>query len=276
MSIIYAAHGVVSGYDPKAFIHRNMIDREAAAKFLNRVKSKYVSLNLAHAHRGDSLTIDDGTVAAANLARLAREAGHEVTIFVNAQNVAHSTTYPFVLLNVYLDLIKKRTLKHGARIFNLGRRSDKSEYRRCLKKLLASMESDRQRENYIRELAESAGIDALPVPDHLRTLSVQELEQLLADGVRIENHGWSHRDLTGCDSESFREEIEKGQIWLAEELGVRSTAYAIPFGEALPPRRLQVDLQIDYYLLDARLNAGLVGHNLYNRLNLSDRRISKG
>ena len=275
MVTVYAAHGTVAGFDANAFIHRNMIDHEAAARFLIGLPTKYVDLDLAKDGHGDALTIDDGTVAAAQLARLARQAGHAVTLFVNPENIANSQIYPFVLLNVFLDRIQGPSLNYNGLVCHLGTPAAKLALRKLVKKRLASMCDDRQRENHIRELAKSAGVQTLPVPDHLQTLAKRDIEALLADGVRIENHGWSHRDLSDCDAASFREEIEKGQRWLATELGVRATAFAIPYGEALPPRYLQRELANDWYLLDNRLNPGTLGHRLFNRLTLSNRRISE-
>src|SRR5438045_1839574 len=101
---IYTMHGVVRDLCVNCFVHRNMLDELQFVDYLNRRRSAFVGVEDALRGVGDALTIDDSTEAAARAAYLAREYGHQVTLFINPYNVENCSPYFFSVLNVALDL----------------------------------------------------------------------------------------------------------------------------------------------------------------------------
>src|SRR5437016_674086 len=103
---VYALHGSAPAASPDLFVYRNICDRERLSRWLSALPP-LVPLCDALAGRGSALTIDDATYAAADSALLARELGHEATLFVNPSNIAERTNYSWLVINALLDSLEE-------------------------------------------------------------------------------------------------------------------------------------------------------------------------
>ena len=267
---IWIMHGIVAQADPLSFTHRGLFDASRFQSFLERRSHKFVDLDQAVAGRGDALTIDDSTCAAAAAAELCRVTGHAVTAFVNARNIAWQQTYWFALLNALVDGYPCDSILLDGESFPLDNLPARKRFRKAAKRAALSLDNEEAREAFILKLAQSVNIDALAVPGHLATVSLDRLRELQAAGVRIENHGWTHGNVAAMSRQELIEDIRKGADWLREAASVEVSHYAVPFGTARPPDTLPASLYGLWHLADESLPAGRLDAWLVNRATLAE------
>ncbi|HEX6901222.1 MAG TPA: polysaccharide deacetylase family protein [Thermoanaerobaculia bacterium] len=267
---IWIIHGIVAQADPLSFTHRSLLDASRFQRFLERRSHKFVDLDQAVAGRGDALTIDDSTYAAAGAAELCRATGHAVTVFVNARNIAWQQTYWFALLNALVDGCTCDSILLDGDSFPLHDLSARKRFRKAAKHAALSLENEEAREAFILRLAQSVNVGPLAVPGHLATISLDRLRELQAAGVRIENHGWTHGNVAAMSRQGLLEDIRKGADWLRETISVETSHYAVPFGTARPPGKLPVSLYGLWHLADESLPAGRLDARIVNRETLSE------
>lgn len=267
---IWIIHGIVARADPLSFTHRNLFAADRFQRFLERRSHKFVDLDQAVAERGDALTIDDSTSAAADAAELCRATGHAVTVFVNARNIARQQTYWFALLNALVDGCPCDSILLEGESFPLHNLSARQRFRKAAKRVALSLDNEEAREAFILELAQSVNVVPLAVPRHLTTISLDRLRELQAAGIRIENHGWTHGNVAAMSRQELIEDIRKGADWLREAASVVASHYAVPFGMAIPPGTLPVSLYELWHLADESLPAGRLDARLVNRATLSE------
>jgi hypothetical protein len=199
---------------------------------------------------------------------VARENGHAVTLFVNPLNVEHGVPYFFARLNVILDSNRRAEVEYIGVRYPLGTRDELMRLRRGVKKTLCSLATEDERQSHITAVARLLEVEEPPLPEHLRTLSLRELRDLMAAGVRVENHGWTHCHPFALDDARYAAELEQARQWLADRCNMTSSCYAVPFGRTLPRRRSE-DLYGTYLLLDGSLFEGRVGPRIVNRASLN-------
>jgi peptidoglycan/xylan/chitin deacetylase (PgdA/CDA1 family) len=87
----------------------------------------------------------------------------------------------------------------------------------------------------------------------------QRLIALRDAGVRIENHGWSHVEISSLTDAAFAEHVITGREWLRREASVEARLYAVPFGATDVPVHLREWVPDGYFLASAlaRLRAYL-------------------
>jgi peptidoglycan/xylan/chitin deacetylase (PgdA/CDA1 family) len=267
---IWIMHGIVAQANPLSFTHRILLDSGRFQRFLERRPQKFVDLDEAVADRGDALTIDDSTSAAADAAELCRATGHAVTVFVNARNITRQQTYWFALLNALVDRCTCDSILLDGESFPLHNLPARQRFRKVAKRAALSLENEEAREAFILRLAQSVNVAPLTVPGHLATISLGRVCALQAAGVRIENHGWTHGNVATMSRRELMEDIRKGADWLREVASVIVSHYAVPFGTALPPDTLPVSLYGLWHLADENLPTGRLDARLVNRATLSD------
>ncbi len=266
---VLSIHGVADGIDPGRFAFRNLLDTGAFSAFLSTTPPM-VPLAGALAGNGTALTIDDATRAGAAAARLARSAGHAVTLFVNAAPVASGTPHFFLLLNSLLDRLDGTPVVFDGRTYQVQTMRGKQALRAVLKEPMRSLTAEHQRLEFVRQLGADWGAGDLDVPAHFATLTLPELASLRDLGVDIQNHGWSHAHhaaLTPLDSAG---EIKRGREWLRAELGADARWFAVPFGDSLPHN---VATDCDAWLtLNGAWQTGWIAPSVFNReeLHLTD------
>jgi hypothetical protein len=266
--MIWAAHGVVQDSDAELFVHRNLLDRDAFATHLRDRPEPYAGLADAFAGRGEALTLDDATVAAAEGATMARDAGHPVTLFINPEQVLHGTPYHFAALNAVFDSMRYDSLEVEGRSWPTQTAAQKRRVRRHLQSWVAAAATAEGRTRRVGRIAEAAGIKEVEMPPHLRTLTVDELRRLAANGVALGNHGWAHGNYFALRPQEVIEQLRRARAWLQDELGAEASdaaAFAVPYGELLPPAALPPDECSMWLLNTDRFRHGPMRGRTFNR-----------
>jgi hypothetical protein len=261
---IWASHGVVRDRNHQRFVHRNLLDLERVERFLAKSSDKFVPLELAIKNEGSALTIDDNTVAAADLARIALTYGHSVTLFVSARNAIDRVPYVFHTLNVVLDKMENAAVNVGERLIEIDPVDVKAMIRRWVKDQFAPLGTYEKQAAVIEQFAHLATVDDLAIPSYLKVLSENDLLELRNLGVDIQNHGWEHVDLSEWNSEDIVELIEKGRQYLEAALGVTARHFAVPFGEVSPTVQTWTGPGT-WFLASGHAPSGWVKDKVYNR-----------
>lgn len=263
--MIFAMHGVIQSRSERLLVHRWMLDAEQFESFLSR-RSPFVSLKQALQGRGDALTIDDATRAAYDAALLAKNHGHDVTMFLNSKNVSNATPYYLHVLSAILDNA------HSAQITCLSKKyipakpsADRSQIREFLKYRLSRLCRENALQDTLSQLAAELGFNVPTLPAYLHTLSFEQVAQLHDIGVRLENHGASHVDFSILRDDDIQDEIIECRKWLLSLLSVDSRYFAVPFGNLLPRFDLSDDLAHCWFTENKALHPGFVGPKVYNR-----------
>ena len=260
MGRVFTLHGVAPRVQPRRFIYRNISDQKTLTSIL-AATAPFVPLAEALAGRGDALTVDDATRAAADAALLARRHGHAVTLFVNPGQIDPPVPYSFHLLSVFLDAVRGNVALDG-QSFATRTLDQRHRLRLHLKEKLRETPTEVERSDLITTLASECGLAPLEIPLFLETLDVDDLRALLDSGVEIQNHGWSHvchQRLT--PSESARE-IEQGREWLSSRLGIDAGVFAVPFGDVMPLAGAPCDI---WLTVDDRFPGGPIAAAVWNR-----------
>jgi hypothetical protein len=262
--MIYVTHGAVPDRRPELFIHRNMVDEVRFVQWLQARATPFVKLSDALECRGDALTIDDGTRAAARAAKLAVSFGHAVCVFVNPYHSISDKHYFFALINAALDDCRREFVDWRSRVYDFRSWRERRYFRVKVKEELRGLTSEAQRASLVQECLACLDKSDIQPPHHLRALRVQELVELRDFGVAIENHAWTHGDFSKLDPNAVLAEIESASCWIEKSLETESSYFAAPFGEALPPRSVRRKWKT-WFLLTDRSTAGWVSSEVYNR-----------
>jgi peptidoglycan/xylan/chitin deacetylase (PgdA/CDA1 family) len=87
-------------------------------------------------------------------------------------------------------------------------------------------------------------------------------------GVRIENHGWSHVEISSLTDAAFAEHVVAGREWLQREASVDAHLYAVPFGVTDVPGHLREWVRGGYFLASDHFPRGRCGARCWNRRHL--------
>ena len=261
--MIFVAHGVVDAADESGYLGRYMLDRARFQSHLRARVNPFVGLEAAARDNGDALTVDDATVAAAEMAMSARELGHEITLFVNPGQIVSADTYWFHQLTLLVDGLGSR-VEFNDEEFDCRTIAEKVRLRRALKRHLLPIRGESERLTALSEIKMTLQAQPTKLPDHLRTLTVLELEALSAAGVRLANHGWHHPHYDYLSSDERLVQIRKGHDWLEDfQSGSGEGVFACPFGDHAPERDL-VEFTGLWLSADNRAPLGFSG-GVYNR-----------
>jgi hypothetical protein len=264
---IDTTHGIVENADAALFVHRNLLDSATFEQHLRTRPQAYHPLRSVLAGEGTALTLDDSTLAAANAAKMARRLGHAVTLFINGFHIAEGRPYFFSRLNVALDLTDMAVVNYEGTCWDLSERTGKEQFRKTVKKRLAAVGNESERDDVVTQIAALLGQKADRVPDHLRVISHDELRELVRLGIDIQNHGWTHSRVGSLSPEAHAEDIRKGREWLRATCGVEADLYAVPNGDGLPPGTGLQNCRA-WFLLDDSKPGGEVSPGVYGRRTL--------
>jgi hypothetical protein len=261
---IHLLHGCAPTWSPGQQSVRNYVAEAALRSYLKALPSKYGGA--LSSNGPDVLTIDDSTKGGGRAAAIACEYGHVVFLFVNPHQIETGEPYYFTLLNTCLDNWREtRVLYRGKQYeFPTGARA----FRLAAKRVLSCMEP----EAALKHVAEIGGLlncSTYEIPEHAQTLTLGELLHLRDIGVTIENHGWAHRNIDALSENQLKDDVSATQQWLLDRLDVRSTRYAIPFGETKLPIGSIEEVSKTVFLADMRLAPGKIGNNTWNRIEIT-------
>jgi hypothetical protein len=258
-------HGVVEGREARKFVHRNYLDRQRFETFLAECPrfGRWEAASDA-----DVLTVDDATRAGADACRIARQFGHDVTFFINPGLVEAREPYFFASLDPLLDASANCAIAYDRTSYHLADWTSARAFRRAVKRRIVFETDAGAVRAQIAELSRLLNTEVPEPPPHLLTIDQSDVEQLLALGVRIESHGWTHVDPAGMTLGQFTEHLQRSRLWLRERLGEDARWYAVPFGESVPPS-FGVALPEVWFLADSDRPPGDCGGNVWNRVTLA-------
>ncbi len=265
--MIDALHGVRVGVSREMFVDRNLEELAGLSKYLD-TRVPYVSLSACLEGKGDALTVDDSTIASAAAARLARQKGHEVTLFLNGYNIEESLPYFFSRLNAILDATPLHEVNFEGQRLELRSFAAKQRFRLAIKRRLCRMALERDRQNYVTRVGEQLRAESATIPDFLGPISPADVRELVALGVDIQNHGWTHGSPAALSVDECARDIEAGRAWLRDYSSAPADLYAVPFGDCLPPWESSPHYRA-WFLLDDRWPADNDGPTVFGRRNLT-------
>jgi hypothetical protein len=264
---LWFMHGVAAEWKVAA-AYRNYVPRDWFEQHLRRRGTPYAAW-AADREDGDFLSVDDATRAGTDACRIARALGHEVLFFVNPLQVITGAPYFFSVLDAALDSSTVSSVVYAGESFDLTMSSNVRRLRRAVKaRLMLLRAEDALAGAY--DIARKLGADVSILPPHCAPVTVDEIRQLRDEGVRIENHGWSHVEISGLADQQFAEHISAARSWLQNELTVPATLYAVPFGlsDVTPKRHHHV--RDGYFLADENKPPHRLGPLCWNRHDLTD------
>ena len=263
---LHLLHGCVDHWrDSQA--NRNFVSEGSLIRCLSQRMRKYERWpeNGIDPH---VLTVDDSTRGAARACIVARNLGHEVTIFVNPAQIAQAQPYFFTVLDSVLDQRTLQKVSFNGTQYSLGDHSQLRAFRMAVKEvLLRRDEEDALR--YVDELRAMLGAARVVVPEHAQIMTVTELMNLRNLGVIVENHGWTHAEISLLNHQQFKQHINKAVSWLAEFLGVRSVQYAVPFGKSFVPPEDRPLVPGPIFLARTDMQEGPTRSGHWNRLDIT-------
>jgi hypothetical protein len=265
--MIDTLHGVRAGVSCALFVDRNLEELATVATYLDS-RAPYVSLAACLQGKGDALTVDDSTIASAAAARLARQKGHEVTLFLNGYNIEESVPYFFSRLNAILDATQLDEVDFEGRRCDLRTFAAKQQFRGAIKRRLSLMASERDRQNYVTRVGEGLQAENAVIPDFLRPISPEDVRELVELGVDIQNHGWTHVRPAALSPDECARDIQAGRAWLRDFSPAPADLYAVPNGDCLPPWESSPHYRA-WFLLDERWPADNDGPTVFGRRNLT-------
>jgi hypothetical protein len=224
-------HGVAPNVE-RRFRYQNIADRQAARRFLSSIP-RLVPLSAALAGAGDALTIDDATRGGADASMLARDLGHEVSLFVNPEVVESGDPYWFNLMDVLVDALSFGSYHFDSDSVAVTNETERRGLRERIKTNARALRDERDRVAYVRSLATHWQV-SIDVPRHYEILRKADLVELRDAGVDLQNHGWSHADHSRLSSQDSASEIRRGREWLKTELAVDAAYFAVTYGDVMP------------------------------------------
>lgn len=264
--MIVTIHGVVNNFCYNQ-VNRSYLPKDAFVSFLKSQKRKFGSWNDSIPN-GDVLTVDDSTYAAAESCYIARELGHEVILFINPRQIIEKEYYWFSILNCLIDQRTVGQIKYNDRQYDLSSYVLLSKLRKELKRNLI-FRPDIEIFKELDVLKGIFGVQEMELPTHLRTLEVNDLNKLIAADVRIESHGWDHKEISTFTKDDFIDDLNRTNLWLNSELGIQTTLYAVPFGES-DPEMIFGDCGIkNYFLATPDRQLGRLTNKCWNRLDIT-------
>jgi hypothetical protein len=214
------------------FQYRNLLEAQQFCAFL-RSAPKFVPLADALQGRGRALTIDDATVASARAAKLARDFGHSVTLFINPWNIVARQPYWSSRLNTLLDSVETPKFLLDGRVYDLTTFEGKSEFRAHVKILMRRHRNPEDNIALIDRIEEELGVKGHDIPYHDHCLDMEDVRELHGIGVDIQNHGWTHLDPLASNLAQFTDQFHKARSWFKDKLTI-DTRFFCPSVRRIP------------------------------------------
>ena len=253
---IHLIHGCAQSWRPDVQAMRNYVPEEALRRYFNACSCPCGALSsLPHS---TVLTIDDSTNGAARACTIAREAGHEVTLFINPAQVARRRCYWFSIFDALLDARQAATVTFGGREWDLSLGRDLRMFRLAAKSRLMAL-PENETDGLLDEIAVLLQTGAAVVAEHALTMTFETLRELVQMGVYIGNHGWDHRDIAAMSAEELSEDLQRARAWFQSCGGISHACYAVPYGVARFPNELAQEITGMVLLADPEMDVGYHG-----------------
>jgi peptidoglycan/xylan/chitin deacetylase (PgdA/CDA1 family) len=185
--------------------------------------------------------------------------------------VINQSSYFLFILDVALDKTRRRELFWNGSCSPMNSYKEKLGLRNELKNYILKLTTESERMEFVQRLAIDLDVPDFSMPEHLRVLCIEQILILRDMGVSIANHGWTHGAIEAMDPSAVRDEIVKTKKWIAQTCGAAPSAYAVPFGNALPPFEISDDVCGTWLLFNFDITPGFVAPNVFNRETLDVR-----
>jgi hypothetical protein len=263
---VHLLHGCAEHWDAGLQSSRNFVSVPQLRTYLKRLDRKYEKFadtpNSPHV-----LTVDDAIRGAADVCRIARELGHEVTLFVNPYNIEAQKPYFFTLFDSVLDGRQSHHIRYAGIGYDLQKRPELGAFRLKAKEFLLTW-NEAEAIEHVMMLSRVLCSPAPSVPKHALVISLEELAELHRLGVSIESHGWTHAEIRHLSDSQFAEHIARAKAWLAEKLGIVSDHYAVPFGLSSLSEARRALVPGEVFLAHPGLEPGRAGGH-FNRVEIT-------
>lgn len=261
---LFFLHGIVDEWSP-SFVNRNYVSRTAFEKHLRSRKTPYGTWENAAVI--DHLSVDDSTRAGADACLLARRLGHEVVFFINPLSIETGEPYFFTLLDTFVDARAVSRIEFNEVTYDLEPYHERRQFRRAVKVAVMGLPSS-EACAAVRKIGERLGAAGTLPPSHTLPMRIDDLWQLRNAGVRIENHGWSHIEISALDQTSVEDHVRRGRLWIRNHLDWDSRLYAVPFGVSDVPHDIALDIDA-HVLARPDLPATRLAEHCWNRHDLT-------
>ena len=184
---------------------------------------------------GDVLTVDDSTRGAFETCMIARQLGHEITLFVNPSQIISGNDYWFSRFDALVDARQAEYCEFQGVTYDLRSREELRRFRFAVRPLLITA-SETAAHCILDDIECLLGASGAIVAEHARTITIGEFSALCEAGVRIGNHGWDHQCISALTAQEQRDDLTAAADWLRAASGQHVSDYAVPFGlERLKP-----------------------------------------
>jgi peptidoglycan/xylan/chitin deacetylase (PgdA/CDA1 family) len=263
---IHMLHGCAPRWSAGIQSLRNYVPEAGLRCYLESRAGKYEEVSAASAR--DALTVDDSTVGGARACSIAREYGHEVTLFINPAQVARQRPYWFTRLDAILDARVNPLVHLEGRQFELSPGRPLRTFRLWVKSRLMALD-EAATDSLLDELTKQLSAQAAVIPEHGQTVSITLLRELIQQGVRIGSHGWDHRDIASLDCDELMRDLQLASGWFEASLGLRPADYAVPYGLTPMPSRAVPEVTGMILLANPELPPGYLGSQHWNRRDIT-------
>lgn len=260
---IHLIHGAVEGQWHDSQGTRNYVAAKSLREYLARRNTMYLELNEAPGF-GEYLTVDDSTVGAAMACKIAREEGHNVTIFVNPYQIINGVPYFFSVLDAILDQCPEPRMTYENTSFQIRDKRELKKLRLAVRSRMMTLPADTALAETI-EFGIANQIESVEIPRHAQTMSLEDLIDLKEYGVNIGTHGWDHRDIKSMSFGDLVSDLSSADRWLTGILGKDVNVYAVPFGLATLPDDISIMESKCCFLANSAIPIGRVGPSCWNR-----------
>jgi peptidoglycan/xylan/chitin deacetylase (PgdA/CDA1 family) len=269
--MIVEMHGVVDNFHTGNAQHRRLFD-SAGFRALVEEARRSLALSVVCAEdallgKGVHFTVDDSTLAGMVGASILADAGFPVTWFINPSNVISGVAYPFAEVNTFLSAAPPHVLGSLAKRLACPEGWTTESLRIAIKMELLKRRSEESMREYLYGMVgEDWVLGTVHDQSILAPPTVRQLEEVVAKGARLGNHGWSHINFAVLDPDQRVAQRNSGAAWLERRFGQKQGMFAVPYGKALPTENDCQERGGVWLLADKEAPRGWIGSGIYNRV----------
>lgn len=264
--IVAMLHGCVPAWEPGVQSIRNYVSETSLRAHLAQRAEKYGPLT-RHVEC-DILTVDDSTMGAAQACRIARETGHDVTLFINPAQIIRNRFYWFSRLDALLDARRVASAVWSGQRFDLEAHTGLRGFRLAVKlDLVRLYEADT--DGLLDEVGHLLQAPTTLIAGHAQTLTIDVVRELTSLGVQLASHGWDHREIASMMIAELRTDLRNAAAWLEHTIGKKPLHYAVPYGLTDLPPDVVNEVEGLILLANPKLPLGPRGVRQWNRQDIT-------
>ncbi|MDP5278760.1 polysaccharide deacetylase family protein [Sphingomonas sp. DG1-23] len=262
----YILHGSSPNWTRDLQSMRHYVPEQALRSYLAQREDRFVEPDACA--EGDVLTVDDSTRAGFETCLIARELGHEITLFVNPSQIISGNDYWFSRFDALVDGRTVNSCMFQGVAYDLDSREQLRKFRFAVRPLLLTAR-ETAAHRLLDEVERLLGAEDAKIGEHARTMTRSQFDELCRAGVRIGNHGWDHQCISALDPQQQREQLIAAGDWLRAASGQPVVDYAVPFGLERLHAEARPACTGTVYLVDPGLPPEAAGEGNLFRSNLT-------